>query len=140
VTSGRGLPSKLQYRRAAETRRALRGFLRETEQITRLHGLTPERYELLLMIRVSADEGACATVTSICGGLHLRQSAATQLVDRAVRLGLIQRERSGEDRRVYHLALTAEGERRLAGAVTTLRTERERFARTLAALTGKDQV
>jgi len=74
------LPAE-EYVRAAEVRRALRGFLRRTEEVSRAHGLTAERYELLLAIKVEGERDRPVTVTSLGSSLLLSQSAVTQLVD-----------------------------------------------------------
>ena len=41
----------------AEFRSALRHFLRRSEKIARHSGLTPQRYTLLMMIKVAPDGG-----------------------------------------------------------------------------------
>jgi len=56
----------------------------------------------------------------------------TELVDRAERAGLVARERSSEDRRVVHLRLTDEGERRLFAAFRDLEAERRSLGELLA--------
>ncbi len=122
-----GLPAE-EYRRAAELRRALRGFLRRTERVSRAHGLTAERYELLLSIKTESGQGPGVTVTSLCQSLMLGQSAVTQLVRRVENLGLVHRELSSRDARVRYLHLTPEGERRLAGVVAELGPERDHLA------------
>jgi DNA-binding MarR family transcriptional regulator len=111
-----------RYDAAAAFRVALRRFLARTDQITQAHGLTPERYELLLLIKV-ADDGE-ATVGRLAPKLRIGQSAATQLARRVENAGLIERTVSARDARVHPLRLTAEGERRLAAAVKELAGER----------------
>jgi DNA-binding MarR family transcriptional regulator len=120
-------PSKSEYRRAAELRRTLRAFLRESERASRANGLTPQRYVLLLEIKALADAGERATVGKLARGLHLGQTSVTQLVRRAENLGLVRRELSPTDARVRHVALTDEGARRLAGTVAALGRERRRL-------------
>ena len=63
--------------------------------------------------------------------LQLAQSTVTELVGRAERAGLIERERSERDLRVAHLRLTEEGERRLAQSVLGLEQERNELRRRL---------
>ena len=41
------------YAEAARLRGALRRFLRQSEGVTRRHGLSPRHYELLLMVKAS---------------------------------------------------------------------------------------
>jgi DNA-binding MarR family transcriptional regulator len=88
--------------RAAEFRTALRRFLRRTEITARAAGLTPQRYVLLLA-----------------------QSTVTELVIRAERQGLVEREISSQDARVARLRVTPEGRRRMLAAFVAIRAERE---------------
>jgi DNA-binding MarR family transcriptional regulator len=131
------LPAE-EYVRAAEVRRALRGFLRRTEEVSRAHGLTAERYELLLAIKVEGERDRPVTVTSLGSSLLLSQSAVTQLVRRAENAGLIQRQLSSRDARVRHLHLTSEGEHRLAAAVAELGPGRDHLAAVLWATPSSD--
>jgi DNA-binding MarR family transcriptional regulator len=126
-------PRQEDYEDAATLRIALRGFLARSEEVTREHGLTPERYELLLLVK-AAPEGK-ATVGELAKLLSVGQSAATQLVRRAEDAGLVERTISRSDARVHPLRLTPEGERRLASAVAALEAERT----TLRALLGREQ-
>jgi DNA-binding MarR family transcriptional regulator len=118
-----------RYAAAAAFRIALRRFLARAEEITQAHGLTPERYELLLLIKVAGDGEA--TVGRLAPKLRIGQSAATQLARRVENAGLIERTVSARDARVHPLRLTAEGERRLAAAVEELTGERAALTREL---------
>jgi DNA-binding MarR family transcriptional regulator len=108
----------------AEFRAALRRFLRRTERIALRSGLTPQRYQLLLMIKGAPDGSERSTVTELADRLQLAQSTVTELVSRAEEVGLLEREQSLTDARVAHLRVTPEGERRLLEAFTGLATER----------------
>jgi DNA-binding MarR family transcriptional regulator len=119
-------PAAHEFEQAAELRRALQEFLRQSERVTRRHGLTNERYQLLLLIRTSSREEA-PTVGDLAAALHLSKSTITQLVRRAQNLGLVRRELSERDARIRYLRLTAEGERRLNAAVLELRDERHKL-------------
>ena len=121
-----------EYEAAAALRSALREFLTETEGITRKHGLTAEQYQLLLLIRVSPEQER--TISRLRQGLIRRQSAVTQLARRAEDLGLIERSFSKRDARVRYLELTAEGQKRLDGAITELGGERNRLLDALDAI------
>ncbi len=94
----------------------LRRFLRRSEQISRRNGLTPQQYQLLLMIKGAPDGSERATVGSLVERLQLTQSTVTELVQRAEESGLVGRVQSTEDGRVVYLTLTDEGERRLRSA------------------------
>jgi DNA-binding MarR family transcriptional regulator len=67
----------------AEFRTAIRRFARRSERIARQHGLTPQRYALLLMIKGAANGQERSTVTELSDRLQLAQSTVTELVRRA---------------------------------------------------------
>src|SRR5262245_34287001 len=104
-----------EIREAAELRASLRKFLRASERVAREEGLTPSRYRLLLMIESS--EGSRSTVTELADRMQLTQSTVTELVTRAEGAGLVSREQSEDDARVFWLELTDDGRLRLARAV-----------------------
>ena len=118
-------PSLSEFREAAELRAALRKFLRASERIAREEGLTPSRYLLLLMIKTTPSSRS--TVTELAERMQLTQSTITELVTRAETAGLVQREQSDEDARVFWLGLTPAGEQRLARAVARNGRERDRL-------------
>ena len=120
--------------RIAAFRAAIRSFLRTSEQLAREQKLTPRRYLLLLMIKGAPDGSEQSTVTELSERLQLAQSTVTELVGRAERAGLIQRERSEKDLRVAHLRLTPDGERRLALSVRGLEEQRHELRQRLDAL------
>ena len=124
--------SRDRYEAAAALRIGLRRFLSRSEKVTRAHGLTPERYDLLLLIKTAPDGEA--TVGRIGERMCIGQSAATQLARRVEDLGLIERSVSPRDARVRPLRLTQEGERRLAGALGALAKDRAALNSTLAPL------
>jgi len=118
----------------AEFRGALRSFLRTSEQLARMQGLTPQRHLLLLMIKGAPDGSAQATVTELAERMQLAQSTVTELVSRAEDAGLVERERSVADGRIAHLRLTREGEARLARVFEAHDGERRVLRRMLAEL------
>ncbi len=124
--------------RIAAFRSVIRSFLRTSEHLSRANGLTPRRYLLLLMIKGAPDGSEQSTVTELSERLQLAQSTVTELVGRAERAGLLERERSEADLRVAHLRLTAEGERRLALSARGLEHERHELRRRLDELDTKD--
>jgi DNA-binding MarR family transcriptional regulator len=125
-------PSSDDYSRAARLREALALFLRASEQITRSHGLTLPRYQLLLMVKTARDGSERASLTELRGRLQLAQSSVVELVQRAEAIGLVRRELSTGGGRGVCVALTPEGERRLAGALSELTRARERLRASLA--------
>jgi DNA-binding MarR family transcriptional regulator len=112
------------YAAAARLRVAERTFARHTATITARHGLTPQRYFLLLLIRVAHEAGAPATVTSLVDSLQTTQSSVTQLVGGAEEAGLIRRESDRRDARRQFLFLTRRGARRLGAAFEELGEDR----------------
>lgn len=126
-----------EYIAAAELRIRLLHFQRRTEQITSRHGMTPQRYLLLLITRVDALAGAPTTVGSLGRPLQMSQSSVTRLVQGAVRAGLIQQEVDPRDHRRHHLQLTAQGSQRLDVIFRELGPERDAVAQALGATAGK---
>lgn len=121
----------------AEFRSALRRFLRRSERIARQSGLTPQRYQLLLMVKGAPDGSEQSTVTELADRMQLAQSTVTELVSRAEEAGLLEREQSQTDARVAHLRLSAEGERRLVEAFTSLAAERSSLREAFEHLDGE---
>jgi DNA-binding MarR family transcriptional regulator len=117
-------PTLDQFREAAALRGALRKFMRSSERVAREEGLTPSRYLLLLMIKTG--EGR-STVTELAERLQLTQSTVTELVTRAEGAGLVEREQSAEDARVFWLRLTDDGESRVGRVVARIGSERHRL-------------
>ena len=112
--------------RAAAFRTGLRRFLARTDDVAASAGLTSPRYDLLLMIRSAGPAGT--RITELCGLLEMRQTAVTELVRRTEEAGLIERQPSDDDGRVWLLRLTREGDRRLMEAFAALRADRAQLA------------
>lgn len=120
------------YAPAAELRAALRRFASFTERAARRHELTPRNYELLLFIQAADDSGNPATVSSLREPLQTSQGSVTQLVERAVRNGLIAKTAVPGDGRSAHLHLTPIANNRIARVFAELGPERERLAETIS--------
>ncbi len=118
--------SLLEYEQAVKLRLALQEFDRSSVRVTRKHGLTLERYQLLLLIKTSEQRNESVTVGGLATMLGLAASTVTQLVRRTENLRLIRRELSGRDARIRYLRLTEEGTDRLQAAVAELRADRSR--------------
>jgi DNA-binding MarR family transcriptional regulator len=102
-----------EYVAAARFHSALRRFLHDCEALARDAGLTPRQYVLLLQIGAAES----TTVSELVERLALTQSTVTELVQRAVRSGLVTRTPSTRDARVVHLKLTPDGRERLERVV-----------------------
>lgn len=117
---------------AAEFRAALRHFLRRNERVAAAHGLTPQRYLLLLMIKGAPDGSETATMTELTSRLQVAQHTVTELVARAEQAGLVRRSPSADDRRVFDLRLTPKGERKLEKSFASLEADRRALRRLVA--------
>jgi DNA-binding MarR family transcriptional regulator len=115
------------FRAIADFRSALRRFNQATDDITRRHGLTRRRYELLVMVAGAEDGSRSATISEIAARMHLAPQTATELVSRAEQVGLVERSGDANDGRVTRVRLTANGERQLARAAAALGPERDRL-------------
>jgi DNA-binding MarR family transcriptional regulator len=116
-----------EYASAATLRAALRRFGNESARVLREHGLTTERYELLLAIKARSENRSQATIAHLAEDLHLAPSSMTQLARRAEDAGLLYRGVSREDARVHYLLLTDTGASKLSAAASDLGPERHRL-------------
>jgi len=133
ANQNRQLATVEAIRATAAFRASLRRFERTSDQIAYEHGLTPQRYLLLLMIKGAADGSERSTVSELARRLQIAQHTATELVRRAEDAGLLRRERSAHDARISFLTLTDEGERRFALAFRDHRSERNALLSALQA-------
>lgn len=79
------------------------------------------------MVKTAQDGSERPAMGELATRLQLARSTLTELVHRAEDLGLVRRELDRRQRRAVFVALTEEGERRLAGAVSELGSERHRL-------------
>jgi DNA-binding MarR family transcriptional regulator len=114
--------------RAAAFRTALRRFLRRTDAVAAQFGLTPQRYDLLLMVGSHRRQHGAVRMSELCELLQLQQTAVTELVKRAERAGLIRRRPSPQDGRVWLLEPTEDGEARMLRVFEALREDRAALA------------
>jgi DNA-binding MarR family transcriptional regulator len=135
VARDRRRATRRELLRLATFRSELRRFQRRVEIVTTDAGLTPQRYDLLLMLAAAPTDGV--RVTDLCDLLQMRQTAVTELVGRTEAAGLLERRPSPTDGRVSLLRLTPEGESRLMRAVDRLRGDREALGQTLHMLEQK---
>lgn len=99
-------------------------LLGECNQLFKEHGLTAQGYNVLRILRGARPEGlACSEVAA---RMINRDPDVTRLVDRLVKLGLAQRERALEDRRVVHVHITEAGLQRVAELDLPVRDLHER--------------
>jgi DNA-binding MarR family transcriptional regulator len=113
------------YAQLAEFRRALRGFLRFSEDAAAAVGLTSQHYQAMLVLRGCPDD-ARVTINDLAKQLLIKHNSAVELVDRLVEEGLIVRESSSTDRRKVELRLTPRGREVLAKLASVHRAELQR--------------
>ncbi|HEY1832443.1 MAG TPA: MarR family transcriptional regulator [Acidimicrobiales bacterium] len=104
--------SQDDYARLLALRTGLRRFQRWSEQQAEVAGLTPAQHQLLLAIRGHADPRG-PTIGEAADYLLLRHHSTVELVDRAVRAGLVERRRDDDDHRVVRVSLTELGVERI---------------------------
>lgn len=110
---GRSTIGKRQYEALAAFRYELRRYLRQSEEMTRRHGITPLQYQLLLHVKGFPGR-EYASVTELAERLQAKHHGVVALVTRSETAGLVERRVSDEDRRLVHVFLTAKGEQKLA--------------------------
>jgi DNA-binding MarR family transcriptional regulator len=93
-------------------RTELRRFLHWSEEQARASDLTPAQHQLMLAVKGHPDPIG-PTIGDVAGYLALRHHSAVELVGRAEKAGLVERQRDSADHRVVHLRLTADGEERI---------------------------
>lgn len=79
------------------------------ERITRQESLSNNQIMLLFQLRLTGS----LNITDISERFVITPGAASSMCDKLEDAGLIERIRTKEDRRVVHIRLTGEGERRI---------------------------
>ncbi len=90
-------------------------------------GLSFSQVNTLMRLHFTGE----ADVTSIAGQLGVSNAAASQLVERLVQMGLIERKEDPLDRRIKRLILTPAGQALAEKLVDLRRNWMERFTNTL---------
>jgi DNA-binding MarR family transcriptional regulator len=98
-----------EYRALAEFRFQIRQFIHFSEQAARAVGLEPQQHQLLLALK-GFPEGKAPAIGEIAARLQLQHHSTVELIDRSVRLGLVERQRGESDRRQVFIRLTPHGE------------------------------
>ncbi|TDE36283.1 MarR family winged helix-turn-helix transcriptional regulator [Antarcticimicrobium sediminis] len=115
---------------------ALRRILRATElygrELAQAAGLTAVQFRVL---QVVSERGNC-TATEISQRMGVSQATVTSLVDKLVRQGMVERQRSEKDRRQTHIVKTEKGRAALARAPDALQ---QRYVRKFEALEDWEQ-
>lgn len=101
--------SESDYRDQADFRRAIRHFLRLSEENAVAAGVTPQQHLLLTMLRGHPSYPRVA-IKELVDALQTGQSGVSLLVDRCVKRDLVHREEDPVDRRRAILRLTVKGQ------------------------------
>ncbi len=120
------------YRTLAAVRAAIRGFAHFTEQVVQTAGLTPQQHQVLVALR--ASENGEISIGDLAKTLMLRHHSVSGLADRLEGLGLVDRARSKEDRRVVVLRLTSKARNLMSSLSRTHRDELRRIRPLLISL------
>ena len=104
--------SKVDFETLARFRYQLRRFLRFSEEVTRLNGVTPLQYQLMLQIKGFPGR-EWATVAELAERLQAKHHGVVALISRCEEAGLVRRNVGRDDQRRVEIQLTPAGERRL---------------------------
>ena len=114
-------------------RTGLRRFLHWSEEQARAAGLTPSQHQLLLAVR-GHDGSEGPTIGDIARYLVLRHHSASELVDRAVGAGLVERQIDTHNGSIVRVCLTRLGARKLTGLTTAHLDELSQLGPTMRTL------
>lgn len=132
--SSRDVPlEQADFEHLLELRTGLRRFLRWSEKQAKAAGLTAAQHQLLLAIRGHPDP-AGPTVGEVADYLVLRHHSAVELVDRAVREGLVERAPDARTKSIVRVTLTAAGTAKLDQLAETHLQELAHLAPTMRTL------
>jgi DNA-binding MarR family transcriptional regulator len=127
ITNRSGFIASLGAWNEAVMQESMRAFI----AYAREHGLSLSQMGALDYVRRNGECG----MADIVEHLGISNAATSQLMDRLVRHGLVERTEDPEDRRAKRVALTREGERLLRGSVAA----RERWFGPLADALSEDE-
>lgn len=121
------MPRDRDYQRLLELRTGLRRFLRWSEELAESVGITPMQHQLLLAVR-GHPEARGPAISDVAQSLLVRHHSAVELIDRAVKAGLVTRVSDQDDARVVRLQLTSAGSERLEALAAATMEEVARLA------------
>ena len=119
------------FARLLAFRDGLRRFLHWSEGWAKDVGLTASQHQLLLAVR---GHGTAPSIGEVAEHLLLRHHSAVELIDRAVRAGLLERVADEADHRVVRLRLTGAGDAKLTALTTAHLEELSRLHSRFSAL------
>jgi DNA-binding MarR family transcriptional regulator len=122
--------TKADFEALARFRFGIRRYLRFSEQTVRQHGLTPQKYQLMLALKGYPGRD-WATMSELADRLQLRHHSVVELVDRAQAQDLVRRDPHPGDARAVQVRLTPHGESALARLSALHREELRRMSSVL---------
>ena len=115
------------YAKLLALRTGLRKFLRWSEPSAEILGITAVQHQLLLAVS-GHDNKAGPTISELAGYLLSQHHSVSELVQRAIDSGLVQRYQEPTDRRIYRIRLAKKGEDALEMLSSTHLEELSRLA------------
>ncbi|TZG27291.1 MarR family winged helix-turn-helix transcriptional regulator [Sphingomonas montanisoli] len=126
--------SQKDYEQLAAFRYELRRFLNFSERAAKALGMTPQQHQSLLAIRAAPDR--TMAIGDLAEQLFVQPHTASELAERMIALGWLERHASPHDRRRVMLGLTSQSEAMLGKMSTTHRAEVLRIRSTLTDILG----
>lgn len=114
--------TKADFEALARFRIGIRRYLRFSEETVRSLGLTPQHYQLLLVLKGFPNRD-WALIWELADRLQLRHHSVVELVNRAQQQGLVVRVPDPDDARAVRVELTDEGEQ-ILGRLAALHRDR----------------
>lgn len=142
MAGGRGKKqavSQKDYETLAAFRFELRRFLNFSAEAAKALGMTPQQHQSLLAIRAAPEQ--MLTIGDLAEQLFIQPHTASELAERMIAMGWLQRQPSTNDKRRVMLGLTQQSEEMLGKMSTTHCAEVLRIRSTLTELLaglGKD--
>lgn len=110
----------------AAIRRIMRAVDLHSRHLAEQHGLTGPQ---LATLQAASRLGEASSTGALAKAVHLSGPTVTGILDRLAKRGLVERARSGSDRRSVTIAITPQGEEVMAAAPSLLQ---DRFRAELA--------
>lgn len=123
--------TKSDFEALARFRIGIRRYLRFSEDIVRAMGLTPQHYQLLLVLKGFPGRD-WALIWELADRLQLRHHSVGELVNRAQQQGLVVRVPDPDDARAVRIVLTEAGEEILGQLASLHRDQLRRMGDVLA--------
>jgi DNA-binding MarR family transcriptional regulator len=123
--------TKSDFESLARFRIGIRRYLRFSEETVRALGLTPQHYQLLLVLKGFPGRD-WALIWELADRLQLRHHSVVELVTRAQQQGLVLRSPDPRDARAVRVELTASGEAILGQLAAIHRDQLRRMGDVLA--------